>query len=59
VWFGHSPPFQGGVAATIKQNVAKPPCSGADGVVTQESRSAPLWKSEASQHLWGGFASFV
>src|SRR6185369_4400341 len=31
MWFGHSPPFQGGVAATIKQNVAKPPCSRADG----------------------------
>src|SRR6185369_3143363 len=66
MWFGHSPPFQGGVAATIKQNVAKPPYSGADGherseckrdsaqpvtVVKNEWRSAPL--------KIGGFAAFI
>jgi len=37
----HSPPFQGGEAATFNKDVAKPPLSGAAGVVFQESRSAP------------------
>jgi hypothetical protein len=47
---GSSPPFQGGVAATIKQNVAKPPCLGADGVVMNESRSAPFGFVELDNH---------
>jgi hypothetical protein len=50
---GNSPPFQGGVAATIKQNVAKPPCLGVDGVVMNESRSAPFWFVELDNHPVG------
>jgi hypothetical protein len=47
---GNSPPFQGGVAATINQNVAKPPCLGADGVVINESRSSPFCFVELDNH---------